>query len=407
MDKLPPFLDSQGKTASESEIHPLHPAGIRMIADTRTERLAEFSASPLLHAADHKGDTPLHIAARMGNLGFCDLLIRAGADPRARNNVGQTPADVASVAGHRLAAETLFSLVGKSQVDKSLQTLADIPQGDVKVEDEQQAAPSPPSESTPPQPSEDQIELDDLLIFEPEEDPERFFHRSVGDSASGTFAALVTSLPTDSTGTHADWELDHSPVQIEGDGIGSEAAITYDRGGDNDFLKVRNRGRRSVKRAVVPSGTRLSIDPDICLASAAVILEKRWFTFDDIDTLISCCEGNGDLDELRFNLLLTFEAAGLELFDEANESGDVPWDVRSTFSADDLAEALEAALSRATRLPGTWRFYMDKSDEARLLDPMVRAKQELQLGILACEPAVGTILGMIDKLLDGSAEPVS
>ena len=279
---------------------------------------------------------------------------------------------------------------------------AEVPQGDVKVEEEQQAAPSPPSDSAPPEPSEDQIELDDLLTFEPEEDPERFFDRSASDLTSGTFVALVTRSPTDSTETHVDWEVDLSPVQIEGDGIGSKAAVTFDQDGDHDFLKVRNRGRRSVKRAVVPSGTRLSIDPDICLTWATEILEKRGFTFDDMDTLISFCEGNGDLDELRFNLLLTLEAAGLELFDETNESGDVLWNVRSNFSADELAETLEAALSRATRLPGTRRFYMDKSVEARLLAPMVRAKQELQLGILACEPAVKTVLSMIDKLLNGS-----
>ena len=405
MARPPSFPSCQGKIASETEIHRLLPAEIRLIADARTEDLARFSASSRLHAVDRRGDTPLHIAARMGNLALCDLFIRAGADPRARNHERQIPADVASAEGHLLAAQLLFSLVGRSQVDTQRQPLADVPQGDVKVEEEQQAAPSPTSEPAPLQPTEDQIELDDLLIFEPEEDPERFFDRSAGELASGTFVALVTNSPTDSTETHVDWEVDLSPVQIEGDGIGSEAAIIFDLGEDHDFLKVRNRGRRSAKRAVVPTGTRLSIDPDICLIWAAEILEKGWFTFDDIDTLISFCEGNGELDELRFKLLRTLEAAGLQSFDGADECGDVLWDIRSNVSADDLAEALEAALSRATRLPGTRRFNMDKSHEAQLLGPVVRAKQELQLGILACAPAVETILSTIDKLFDGSVEP--
>ena len=405
MDRLPRLLGSQGKTASETEIHPLHPAEIRMISDARIEHLAGLAASPRLHAVDPNGDTPLHIAARMGNRGLCGLFVRAGADPRARNHERQTPADVASAGGHPLLAQLLFSLVGKSPVDTPHQALDNVPRGGVKVEEEQQAAPSLPSESAPPEPREDQAELDDLLIFEPEEDPERFFDRSAGDLASGTFVALVTSSPIDSTETHVDWEVDLSPVRIEGDGIGSEAAIAYDHGGDNDFLKVQNRGRRSVKRAVVPSGTRLSIDPDICLTWAAEILEERWFTFDDMDTLISFCAGNGDPGELRLNLLLALEAVGLELFDEANESGDVLWGVKSNFSADDLAEALEATFSRDTRLPGTRRFRLDKSVEERLLGPMVRAKQELQLGILACQPAVETILTKIEELLDGSVEP--
>lgn len=78
---------------------------------------------------------------------------------------------------------------------------------------------------------------------------------------------------------------------------------------------------------------------------------------------------------------------------------------RSDVSANDLAEAIEATFSRAVRLPGTRRFDMDKSNETRLLDPMVLAKKELHLGILACEPAVETILSMIDQLLDGSIAP--
>ena len=264
----------------------------------------------------------------------------------------------------------------------------------IMIEEEQAAA----SAAAPPEP-------DDLLTFEPEEDPEHFFNQSAGDLASGTFVALMTSSPTDSTETYLDWEVDLSPAQIEGDGIGSDVAFSPDQDGDYDFLKVRNLGRQSIKRAVVPSGTRLSIDPHICMIWAAEILEKKRFTSDDMDTLISLCEGNGDFDELRFNLRMTLEAADLELFDEANDSGNVLWDARSNVSADDLAEALEAAFTRTTRLPGMQRFNMDKSDEARLLDPVVRAKQELQLGILACEPAVEIILSMIDRLLDGSVEP--
>ena len=241
-----------------------------------------------------------------------------------------------------------------------------------------------PYESLPHECSQDRVELDDLLTFEPEEDPEDFFGRSSGELASGTFVALVTTSPAPLTGSDAEWEVDLSPIQIEGDGINSEATIIYDPGHDHDFLTVRNRGRRSVKRAVVPSGTRHSIDSDICLIWAEEVLEKGWFTSGDIDVLISFCDGNGELDELRFNALRTLEAAGLRLFDEASESAEILWDNRSNVPMDELAEALEATLSRATRLPGTRRFYMDKSDEARFLGPVVRAKQELQL---ECSPA--------------------
>ncbi|TGR23337.1 MULTISPECIES: sigma-70 family RNA polymerase sigma factor [unclassified Mesorhizobium] len=398
MDRFSLLLGGQGKTAIEPGLHPLDVAEIRMIADARTERLAGFASSPRLHARDPKGDTPLHIAARMGNLVLCDLFIRAGSDPLARNHERQTPADVAFAEGHLLAAQLLFSLPGEPQVETSRDTFVDMPQGDVETEEGQ----SPPAGSAPLEGSEDRI---DLLTFEPEEDPEYFFDRSVGNSASGTFVALLTSPPTGLAEADVDWAVDLSPASISGDGIGSDAAIAPDQGGDHDFLKVRNRGRQSAKRAVLQSGTRLSIDPDICLAWSTEILEKRWFSSYDVDALILLCEGNGDPDELRVNLLRTLEVAGLELFDGENENSDVLWDIRSEVSADELAEAIEANFTRATRLPGTRRFDMDKSNEARLLDPMVRAKQELQLGILSSEPAVKGITGAIDKVLDGTWKP--
>jgi RNA polymerase primary sigma factor len=48
---------------------------------------------------------------------------------------------------------------------------------------------------------------------------------------------------------------------------------------------------------------------------------------------------------------------------------------------------------------------MDKSDEDQLLDPMLRAKEKLQVGILGSEAAVETILGVMDKIRDGDHDP--
>ena len=336
---------------------------------------------------------------------MCDLFVCAGADLVARNHQQQTPADVAIAEGHLLAAELPDSLVGDSHVKTPGPALANMAEDNIRVGDRQHAELPDPKESVPHEQSQDHDELDDLLTFEPEEDPEDFFSRSSGELASGTFVALVTTSPAPSTEPDADWEVDLSSIQIEGDGINSEATILYDSGDDHDFLTVRNRGRRSVKRAVVPSGTRLSVDSDICLIWAEEILEKGWLTSEDMDLLISFCDGNGKLDELRLNMLRTLEAADFQLFDEAKESAEILWDNRSNVSVDDLAEALEATLSRATRLPGTRCFYMDKSDEARLLGPVVRAKQELQLAMLDSELAVQNILRKIGHLFDGCLEP--
>lgn len=249
-------------------------------------------------------------------------------------------------------------------------------------------------------------DLDDLLGFEAEAEPEEFFDENAVATASGTFAALVGSSPVVPDDEDGDWDLDLSQAPISGDGIGSSAAAAADHGADSDFLKVRNRGRRSIKRAVVQSGTRMSIDPDICLTWAEDILTKGQCSLDDIDRLVAHCEGNGDLEELSVNLQRNLEAAGFD-FTQATGPDDVHWGPYSDTSSEDLAGAMEAALTRQTPLPGTRRFFMDKSAELLLLEPMMRAKQELQLGILASETAVAMILDDMDRIREGSRHPGS
>lgn len=404
MDRLSRILGSRDQTKSEPESHILGPFEIRLIAEGKLERLADFAASSSLHAADPKGDTPLHLAARMGNLAVCDLFIRSGADPGALNHDRQTPADVAFAEGHGLAAQLLFSLVagspetvGDREVSLEVKTVVTGP--DAVLEHRLAML----QETEPADRTDD---LDDLLTFEAEAEPEEFFDQYAGDRASGTFVALISSSPVVSDNEDGDWDLDLSQAPISGEGIGSSAAAAADHGAESDFLQVRNRGRQSVKRAVVQTGTRMSIDPDLCFTWAEEILAKGRCSLDDIDRLVAHCEGNGDLEELRINLQRNLEAAGFDLAQATGHDADI-WDAVSDTSSDDLADALEAALTRWTRLPGTQRFVMDKSEELQLLEPMMRAKQELQLGILASETAVETILDVMDRIRDGSRDPGS
>lgn len=404
MDRLSRILGGHVQPASGLEDNVLDPVEIRLIAEGKLERLTDFATSPRLHLADPKGDTPLHLAARMGNLALCDLFIRSGADPGSLNHDRQTPADVAFTEGHSLAARLLSSLVASSPEPV-----------DGREDVSEKKVATPETDAVPEhrftvvqetQPDDITDDLDDFLSFEAEEEPEEFFGQYTGETASGTFLALVSSAPAVSDGEDGDWDLDLSPAQIAGEGIGSSAAATADHGAEHDFLKVRHRGRQSVKRAVVQTSTRMSIDREICITWAEEILAKGWCSFDDIDRLVAHCEGNGDLEELRINLQRNLEAAGFDL-DQATGHDAGLWDASSEASSDDLADAIEAALTRRTRLPGTRRFIMDKSDELQLLEPMMRAKQELQLGILASEAAVKTILDVIDSICDGSRDPSS
>lgn len=410
MDRLSRILGSRNDATREPESHALGPFEIRLIAEGKLERLAEFAASSRLHAADPKGDTPLHLAARLGNLAVCDLFIRSGADPGVLNHDRQTPADVAFAEGHGLIAQLLSSLVaGAPKTEKETETVSE-PKVSLVV-DTAVAEPyvvleprfAVVQETEPAGKSDD---LDDLLTFEAEAEPEEFFDQYAGDAASGTFVALGSTSPVVSDDEDGDWDLDLSPAPIAGEGIGSSAAVTVDHGAESDFLKVRNRGRQSVKRSIVQTGTRVFIDPDLCINWAKEILAKGRCSLDDIDRLVADCEGNGDLEELSINVQRNLEAAGFDPHRAMGNDADF-WDAVSDTSSDDLADAIEAALTRRTRLPGTQRFVMDKSEELQLLEPMMRAKQELQLGILASKTAVVTILNVMDRVRDGSRDPGS
>lgn len=404
MDRLSRIFGSRDQATSEQESHVLGPCEIRLIAEGKLEKLGDFAASSRLHVADPKGDTPLHLAARMGNLAVCDLFIRSGADIGALNHHQQTPAEVAFAEGHSLAAQLLSSLVAKSTETVNESEVSFDVESVVARPDAAREHPFNVFPETEPADTTD--DLDDLLNFEAEAGPEEFFDQQTGDTASGTFVALVSSSPVVSDDEDGEWDLDLSPAPIAGEGIGSTAAAVADHGAESDFLKVRNRGRQSVKRAVVQTGTRLSIDPDLRHTWAEEILAKGWCSLDEIDSLVAHCKGNGDLEELRTNLRRNLEAAGFDLDQATGHDADL-WDAVSDTSSDDLAEAIEAALTRLTRLPGTQRFVMDKSDELQLLEPMMRAKQELQLAILGSETAVQTILDVMDRIRAGERDPGS
>lgn len=405
MDRLSRILGRGDKATSEPESHVLGPFEIRLIAEGGLAKLTQFAASSRIHVADPKGDTPLHLAARMGNLAVCDLLVRSGADPGVLNHNRQTPADVAFAEGHGLAAQLLSSLVkGSPETEKETEAVtgreASLVVDTVVVEPD--AVPKHSfavTQETEPVNRTDN--LDDLLTFESEAEPEEFFDQNAGDTASGTFVALLSSSPVVSDNEDGDWDLDLSAAPIAGEGIGSTAAVTADHGLENDFLKIRNRGRQSIKRAVVQTGTQMSIDLKLCSSWADEVLIKGWCSLDDIDRLVADCEGNGDFEELHVNLQRNLEVAGFDL-DHTTEHDAALWAAGSDTTSEDLADAIEAALTRRTRFPGTHRFLMGKSDEVQLLEPMIRAKQELQLGILGSETAVQTILDVIDGICDGS-----
>lgn len=68
----------------------------------------------LAKAKDAKGETPLHHAARHGELEVIKLLLAHGADPNAKTPVGATPLHVARAFGEERAADLLVEAGAKT-----------------------------------------------------------------------------------------------------------------------------------------------------------------------------------------------------------------------------------------------------------------------------------------------------
>ncbi|MFN4140504.1 sigma-70 family RNA polymerase sigma factor [Aestuariivirga sp.] len=246
--------------------------------------------------------------------------------------------------------------------------------------------------------------LGDLPDFVAEEDAEEYFKGTAGTQVRGTFVQPAVDTGSARSGEDVDWELDLSPSMIAGEGIGLAAGVVPVKADESDFLKVRSGGRQSTRTAVLPTSTQFSVDPTFCMEWAFAVTEKRYFTAHDLDALIDHCDGNFDPEELRFNLLKTLEAAEIDLREDEDFRNSYDFETASEVSVEELAEALEATCSRATLLPGTSRFTVDRAREAQLLETLVRAKQDVQLGVLSYAPALEIILDMANRVIEGSVD---
>lgn len=97
------LLDIAAAERRPAAAPPPAPLGIRELhglSRNDPRAIERLIAEDRLAAVDAKGNAPLHIAARLGNLRLCDQLIRAGADPLQRNLAQEEPGTMARAAGH-------------------------------------------------------------------------------------------------------------------------------------------------------------------------------------------------------------------------------------------------------------------------------------------------------------------
>jgi ankyrin repeat protein len=97
-----------------SALRPLHSA----VAHRQPQIALEISRALIAAGADvnatyHSGWTALHAAAVHGNLPLVRLLLESGAKAGAKNDAGQTPADLAKTKNHKAVIASLAEWAGR------------------------------------------------------------------------------------------------------------------------------------------------------------------------------------------------------------------------------------------------------------------------------------------------------
>lgn len=88
----PNLLDAKGAAALHQMIS-ASPASTESLVRRTIAFLLEHGADPNIRRIDN-GNTPLHQASQVGNMGIVELLLRAGARADTRNNQGLTPREI-------------------------------------------------------------------------------------------------------------------------------------------------------------------------------------------------------------------------------------------------------------------------------------------------------------------------
>ncbi|XP_037344808.2 BRCA1-associated RING domain protein 1 [Pungitius pungitius] len=101
-------LSSDGRRCGDSPSHPAA-AGEQSPCTPVASGGRPTSGSPAFMKRNHKGETPLHLAAIKGDVEAVNALLDQGADPNLKDNAGWTPLHEACNLGHLVVVEVLVS----------------------------------------------------------------------------------------------------------------------------------------------------------------------------------------------------------------------------------------------------------------------------------------------------------
>ena len=389
LDALPPRSEAAGivkPTSSRPGL--LDAAEQRGLVSGDDRVIASIIANGRLGCRNPKGDTPLHLAAAGGHLTACNALFEAGADPEARNDAKHTPAAMAAEAGHL----DLARLLAGSEPEL--------------------AAPSP----SPPVLTELQPEVEaaqpltdagvDLINFDGIEEPAEYFARQPNDTASANFTAISPrcGMRTGGSEENEEWELPASLATVNVAGLSrSEGSRSLRLDDDADFSHSSARRRSRQPRKL--RNTSFALSNDFAQTWAAEALATGIVDEQAIRDLVGECRGNLHRKDIEGNLRKVLTAAGIPVIRDAKDFRPLPDVALDLIDATVLSEAIVAACTRDTVVPGSGPFILDRVTEERILREIANARRDLLDGILDTPGVLSEIVRRGELVLAGELAP--
>ena len=370
--------------------HPLDVREQRALIAGDAEVLVGLIAAKRLDSRNAKGDTPLHLAAAGGHLLLCSQLFEAGADTTIRNNNVQTPADMASEAGHRQLADLLRGL-NRERPDGGVQSGPPLAQ----VMDDNGDAPN--------------LEIDDALgelEFATVEEPVAFHARQGIGAVSATFIAIPSGsgLRAGDSADNEDWELPSSLVKVRStDHVADRANGNLARATPRipDFSSPNGRSGRRPRKL---KSTCFAVNEPACRRWVRDTLATGEADDQAIRNLVGECRGNQSPDELTVNVQKVLAAAGIRTEESTEPFLQLPSPSTIVVDEDDLVEAIVASCTRNTVVPGRQAFSVDRATEERLVREISNARHELLNAILDDPALLAAIVLLGEKVLEGEIE---
>lgn len=350
--------------------------------------IAAIIADGRIGCRNPKGDTPLHLAAAGGHLIASNALFEAGADPEARNDAKQTPAEMAAESGYL----DLARLLGGSEPEA--------------------AAPSPfPSPPIVLQPEVKELQpiADagvDLIDFDAIVEPAEYYARQPNGTVSAIFTAISPRFGMRSGGPEEndDWELPASLAKAGAAGSSQFQASRppdLDDAADFSHSSASRRSRRPRKLR----DTRIALSEDLAETWAAEALATGMVDEQAVRDLVGACRGNPSRTDLEANVRKVLAAAGIHVIRDAGDFRPFPDAALDLIDVTVLSDAIVAACTRNAVVPGSGPFILDRATEERILREIANARRHLLDGILDTPGVLAEVVRRGELVLAGELAP--